>query len=209
MTPKLVAAWLFASAALAQQWEVGGSLGYGWYRNARVSGPGAEATTGIRSRFVAGAVVTEDLYEHISGEVRYLYHDGDPFIRLAGNTANMQGQSHSLTYETLFHVRNRDHRLRPYVAAALGAKYYRTTGPAPAGQPAPGVALLVPGNQWRLLFGFGAGVSYRFPNHLILRADFRDYISPIPFKLFAPVGNATNRGLMHQFTPMLGVGFWF
>jgi hypothetical protein len=29
----------------------------------------------IRNRFAAGAVFGEDLYEHFSGEVRYLYHD--------------------------------------------------------------------------------------------------------------------------------------
>jgi opacity protein-like surface antigen len=210
MGPKFAAALLFAAtAASAQQWEVGGSLGYGWYRNVRVNGPGAEAKAGIRSRFTAGAVLTEDLYEHISGEIRYTYHDGDPFISLGGRTANMQGQSHSFTYDTLFHVRDRDHRLRPYFAAGIGAKYFRTTGPEPVPQPAPGVASLVAENQWRLLVSVGAGVSYRFPNHLLLRADFRDYISPLPRKIFSPAAGATGRGLMHQFTPMVGIGLWF
>ena len=209
MAPKLAVLFALASAAFAQSWEIGGTLGYGWYRNVRINGPGAEATAGIRSRFVAGATLTEDLYEHVSGEVRYTYHDGDPFIRLAGREANVQGQSHSFTYETLIHVRDRDRRLRPYFAGGVGAKYFRITGPAPSQQPAPNVASLVETNQWRLLVSVGVGVSYRLPNHLILRADFRDYISPMPRKLFAPAAGATGRGLMHQFTPMLGIGFWF
>ena len=209
MAKKFAAALLFASAALAQQWEVGGTLGYGWYRKVRVNGPGAEASVGIRNRFVAGAVLTEDLYEHVSGEIRYTYHDGDPFISLGARTANMQGQSHSFTYDTLLHVRDRDSRLRPFFAAGLGAKYFRITGPPPATQPAPGVATLVADSQWRLLVSIGAGVSYRLPNHLMIRADFRDYISPMPRKLFAPAPGATGRGLMHQFTPMVGIGFWF
>ena len=188
---------------------MGGSLGYGWYRGIRVNGPGAEAQAGIRNRFTASAVVTEDLYEQISGEVRYVYHDGDPYLTLGARTANMQGQSHSFTYDTLFHLRGREQRFRPFAAAGIGAKYFRATGPAPGVQPAPAFAMLVEESQFKLLVSVGAGVSYRFANHLIVRADFRDYISPVPRKLFSPAANASVRGLMHQFTPMVGFGFWF
>jgi hypothetical protein len=203
------AAFFLATAAFAQQWEVGGSLGYGWYRKFRVNGPGAEASAGIQNRFTAGVVVSEDLYEHISGDLRYTYQDGDPFIELGGRRANIQGQSHSFTYDTLFHVRNRDYRLRPFFAAGAGAKYFRSTGPEPSQQPAPAQASLVHANQWRLVVSVGAGVTYRFPNHIVVRADFRDYISPVPRRIFSPAPGATARGLMHQFTPMFGVGYWF
>jgi hypothetical protein len=211
MRPLLATALFLATvpAALAQEWQLGGSLGYGWYRGIRVNGPAAEANAGIRNRFTAGAVVTEDLYEHLSGEIRYLYHDGDPYLSLGGRTANTQGQSHSVTYDTLLHLREREQRFRPFVAAGIGAKYYRTTGPAPSAQPAPAVASLVQANQFTVLVSVGAGVTWRLPNHLLIRADFRDYISPVPRKLFAPAANATARGLMHQFTPMVGVGLWF
>jgi hypothetical protein len=211
MRPLLASALFLAAttSAFAQEWQLGGSLGYGWYRGIRVNGPAAEAAAGIRNRFTAGAVVTEDLYEHLSGEIRYVYHDGDPYLSLAGRTGNMQGQSHSVTYDTLLHLRERGQRFRPFVAAGIGAKYYRATGPAPSPQPAPGVASLVQANQFTVLFSVGAGVAWRLPNHLLIRADFRDYITPIPKKIFAPAANATARGLMHQFTPMLGVGFWF
>lgn len=211
MRTKLATALLLAtaSAAFAQQWQFGGSLGYGWYRGIRVNGPGAEATGGIRNRFTAGFVVTEDLYERISGELRYIYHDGDPYLSLGGRTGNMQGQSHSFTYDTLFHIREREQRIRPFIAAGVGAKYFRATGPAPSAQPAPGVASLVQDTQFRLLVSVGGGVIYRLPNHMLVRADFRDYISPVPRKLFAPAANATARGLLHQFTPMIGFGFWF
>ena len=40
-------------------------------------------------------------------------------------------------------------------------------------------------------------------------ADLRDDITPFPKKLFAPTGNATDRGLFHQFTPTFGVGYSF
>lgn len=209
MNLRLAVALVFATAAFAQDWQVGGSFGYGWNRKARVNGPGAEVDIGIQNRFTAGAVVTEDLYEHLSGEVRYLYQDGDPYLSFNGRKANIQGQSHSFIYEGLFHLKSREERLRPFAVVGIGAKWYRTTGPAPAVQPAPAVAQLTSQDEWRLLVSVGAGVSYRLPNHLIVRADFRDYITPLPRKLFAPVTGSTPRGLMHLFTPMIGVSYWF
>jgi hypothetical protein len=205
----IAAALLCAGACFAQQWEIGGAAGYGWYRGVRVNGPGEQASAGIRNRFAAGVVVTEDLYEHISGELRYMYHDGDPYISLNGGTANMQGQSHSFTYEVLMHVHERDSRLRPFIAVGAGGKYYRTTGPEPNPQPAPRDATLVRANEWKLLVSVGGGVTYRLRDHVLLRADFRDYITPFPKKLFVPTGNATDRGLFQQFTPMVGISYAF
>ena len=206
---KFAAAILCAGACFAQQWEIGGTLGYGWYRGVRVNGPGEQASAGIRNRFAAGAVITEDLYEHVSGEFRYMYHDGDPYLSLGGKTANMQGQSHSFTYETLIHVRGLDYRLRPFVAAGIGAKYYRTTGPEPSPQPAPREATLVRANEWELLVGIGGGVTYRLRDDLLVRFDIRDYITPFPKRLFVEANGSTDRGLFQQFTPMFGVSYTF
>jgi opacity protein-like surface antigen len=206
---RVLAFLLCAGACCAQQYELSGTIGYGIYRDVRVNGAGANATAGIRNRFVAGAVICENMYEHISGEVRYLYQDGDPFLSAGGRMGNIQGQSHSFTYDVLFHVRDRDHKLRPYIAAGLGAKYYRTTGPEPNPQPAPGIADLVNTNQWRFLVDLGFGVKYRVSRHVILRADFRDYITQFPTHLFVPAGTGTDRGLFQMFTPMFGVGYAF
>ncbi len=206
---KLFGALLCAGACFAQQFEMGGLLGYGVYRDVRVNGAGAEATAGIRNRFVAGAVVCEDLYEHFSGEIRYVYHDGDPFLSMGAKTGNIQGQSHAFTYDVLFHARDREEKLRPYAAVGIGAKYYRTTGPEPNPQPVPQIADLVRVNQWRFLVDVGVGVKYRVSRHWIVRGDFRDYITPFPVKLFVPAGTGTDRGLFQMFSPMFGVGYSF
>lgn len=206
---------IFAAAAYAQPWEsaqaweVSGVFGYGSYRDVRVNGPGETATAGIRNRFAAGATLTEDLYDHLSGEIRYLYQDGDPFISLNGKTANIQGQSHTFTYEFLAHIRPPEQRLRPFFAFGAGGKYYRTTGPEPNPQPAPNEAALVKTDQWRLVVSVGAGVTYRFRNHVIVRADFRDYITPFPGQIFLATPGATDRGLFQMFTTTVGVGYWF
>jgi hypothetical protein len=206
---RFLAGLLLAGACLAQSWEIGGAAGYGWYRDVRVNGAGTEASVGIRNRFTAGAVITEDLYDRLSGEIRYMYHDGDPFLSLNGKTANMQGQSHSFTYNLLVHTKPHDENLRPFISVGAGGKYYRTTGPEPNPQPGPGVATLVSANEWKLLVSVGVGVTYKFANHLLLRADFRDDITPFPKGLFVPAAGATDRGLFQQFTPTVEIGYWF
>lgn len=197
------------SSGLAQQYDVGGLIGYGFYRDARVNSAGGTAAAGIRNRFAAGAVVGEDLYEHFAGEIRYIYHDGDPFISAGNVRGNIQGQSHAFQYDVLFHLYERDRKLRPFVSVGVGAKYYRVTGPEPNPQPLPKIAELIKVSQWRVLADVGFGVKYRLRDHVMVRADFRDEITPFPKRIFAPAGSGTDRGLFQQFTPMVGVGYWF
>jgi len=194
-----------AATASAQQWELGANIGYGAYRNASIYSPGGKVEAGIRNRFAAGAVVGNDLYEYVSGEIRYSYQNGDPFLASGGKQGNMQGQSHSISYDLLFHLRPREERLRPYFTVGVGAKWFHTTGPAPDPQPFPGVATLAPADQWRALVAGGGGVKYDLPHHLRLRCDFLDYITPFPANLFVPVTGGTARGIFHQFTPSFGI----
>jgi hypothetical protein len=204
-----LAVFFWASVCLAQQYELGGSIGYGVYRNASVIGPDGTVEAGIRNRFAAGAVLTEDLYDHISGELRYLYHDGDPFVSGFGKQANVNGQSHALSYDLLFHARPRTARLRPYGVVGGGFKYFRTTGPEPASQPFPNIVTLTNDDQLRWLVTAGVGVKYRWKRNIIVRADFRDYISPFPHNLFVALNGGTGRGILNQFTPMFGLSYAF
>jgi hypothetical protein len=56
-----------ACAGFAQQFELGGLVGYGVYRNGTLSSPSGTASAGIHNGVTAGAVFCDDLYEHISG----------------------------------------------------------------------------------------------------------------------------------------------
>ena len=201
--------FLWAASCFAQQYELGATIGYGWYRNGTVIAPGGKAAAGFGNRFTAGAILGEDLYEHISGELRYLYQDGDPFLSSGGRKVNIQGQSHAVHYDLLFHVRKREERLRPYGTVGGGIKYFRTTGPAPQPQPFPAIASLVNNNQVRWLVTAGAGIKYRLARHAVLGGEFLDYISPCPNRLFIPARNGTGRGIFHQFTPMFGLSYSF
>ena len=204
-----LAGLLCAGVCIAQPYELSGVIGYGAYRDVSIVSPGGTATAGIRNRFVVGGVACEDLYEHYSGEIRYTYQDGDPFISAGGVRGNIQGQSHSIVYDVLFQLHDRKQKLRPFLAAGVGAKYYRTSGPEPVPQPLPKIADIVNTNQWRVLVSVGFGVKYRLNDHMVVRGDFRDYITPFPVHLFVPAGNGTDHGLFQQFTPTFGLGYTF
>ena len=64
-------------------------------------------------------------------------------------------------------------------------------------------------NQWQYVVDVGVGFKYRLRNHVMVRGDFRDYITPFPKNLFVPVKGGTDRGLFQQFTPTFGLGYWF
>jgi hypothetical protein len=209
----LKAAFVLAltTACFAQnrEWELGGFAGYGWYRNARVFSDAGTADAGVRNRFVAGAVFTQDAYEHFSGEIRYVYHDGDPFISYGGTRQNVQGQSHTIVYDLLVHAFGREGRVRPYIAAGAGAKVYRVSGPLPAAQPLSAIASFTAETDVRPVISLGGGVKFNLGGGATLRAEFRDYFTPFPSSLIQPAPYATGRGFLHQFTPMLGLGYSF
>jgi hypothetical protein len=204
-----LAAFFWTTACFAQQYEVGATVGYGVYRNGSVTAPGGTATAGFGNTFVAGAIAGEDRYPHISGELRYLYQDGDPFVSTGSTRGSIRGQSHAVHYDVLFHLKNRQARLRPYAAAGAGVKYFRTTGPAPSPQPLPSLVTLAPDSQFRWLITAGGGVKYRIDKHFVVRGEFLDYITPFPKKLFVPAKNGADSGIFNQFTPMFGVSYQF
>src|SRR4051794_3370995 len=141
---------------MAQNWEAGAGIGYGAYRNARISGSAGTAEAGVRNRYAATGVINEDLFEHFSGEIRYIYHAGDTFLKAGSAQGGVQALSHTFAYDVLLHLKTRKSRVRPYAAAGVGAKYYETTGALPRPQPVPAIAGLTTQSQWVPAFDFGA-----------------------------------------------------
>jgi opacity protein-like surface antigen len=208
-TQLLLVALLVAPSVFAQPFQLGGSIGYGLYRNGTIFGPGSTATAGIHNRFAAGAVFSDDLYEYISGEFRYIYQDGHPFLSSGGVKTDIQGQSHALTYDLLFHFEPSERRLRFFVAAGAGAKGYIIAGPVPSPQPLANLASLTTHDEWNFVVDLGGGVKYRLASNVILRLDFRDYLTAFPKLQIVPATNNTARGIFQQFTPMFGVSYVF
>ena len=204
-----LAGLLTAGACLAQNWVIGGGLGYGAYRNGAITSSAGSADAGIRNHAIVTGVVTEDLFDHFSGEFRYVYHGGDTFLSSGPAAGGVKAQSHAILYDALFHLKPRTERIRPFVAGGVGAKYYDTTGNVPNPQPVPRIASLTSQSQWKPLFDLGAGVKLRIADRVVVSGDFRDCITVFPDRLFSPASGATRHGMLHQFSPMFSVGYSF
>jgi opacity protein-like surface antigen len=206
---KYVVLVLFTGAAFGQQYEIGANLGYGFYRNGTIISAAGTAQAGIRNRFAAGIILGDEFSKYVSAEFRYLYHDGHPFLQAPGVNSDIQGQSDALTGELLFHFKTREHRLRPFLAGGSGAKGYIIAGPEPFPQPIPQIASLTANDVWKVVFSVGGGVKFRPIQHMLLRAEFRDYLTTFPRQQIVPAPHNTARGVFQQFTPLFGVGYAF
>ena len=200
---------LLAGAAFAQQYEIGANIGYGFYRDGTIFSDSGTAQAGIRNRFAAGIFLGDEFSNFVSAEFQYLYHDGHPFLQAPGVKSDIQGNSDSLTCDLLFHFRTREHRWRPFLAGGSGAKEYVIAGPEPFPQPIPQIASLTANDVWKVVFSVGGGLKFRLIPHMLLRAEFRDYLTTFPRQQIVPAPHNTARGIFEQFTPLFGVSYKF
>ena len=206
---KYLAGLVFAFGAFAQQYEAGANIGYGIYRNGTIFSATESAEAGIRNRFAAGIDLGYEFSNYVSAQFSYLYHDGHPFLQAPGVKADILGQSHALTLELLFHFTPRGRRLRPFVAGGGGSKEYVIAGPEPFPQPIPQIASLTTNDVWKVAFTAGGGVEYLLRRHVLLRFEFRDYLTTFPRQQIVPAPHNTARGIFQQFTPLFGASYTF
>ena len=206
---RLLAGFVFASALLGQTYEIGADIGYGIYNNGTIFSSQETIQAGIRNRFAAGIDVGWEFSDYVSGQFSYLYHDGHPFIKGAGVDTDIQGQSQALTIGGLFHFQKRDRRFRTFLAGGAGSKGYIIAGPEPFPQPIPQVASLTTNDVWKVTFSVGGGITYMLRKHMLLRAEFRDYLTTFPRQQIVPAPHNTARGIFQQFTPLFGASYVF
>ena len=120
----------------------------------------------------------------------------------------MSGEAHAVHYDFLVYATKRGSFIRPFVAAGGGVKFYRGRGPDVVFQPLNRLALLTRTNEVKALGSVGAGVKVRLGEHLGIRFEFRDFITPFPRKVIAPsIGATISSGIIHDFVPMVGVTY--
>lgn len=202
---------LLAPAGLAQQqqYELSADVGYGFYRDGSIYSSEGTAKAGIRNRFAAGIMLGDDFSQYVAAEFNYLYHDGHPFLEAPGVKSDIQGNSDALTVSLLFHFKTREHRWRPFLAGGTGAKEYVIAGPAPFPQPIPQIASLTTNDVWKVVFSVGGGIKFRPRPHMLIRAEFRDYLTTFPRQEIVPAPHNTARGIFEQFTPLFGMSYTF
>ena len=198
-----------AGLGQAQEWEIGGIAGAGFMNGNGISTAAASATTGFKSGGAFGAFAGSNLYPHLSGEIRYTYQMNDLKISSGGTEATFKGVSHAIAYELLYHPAPRRSKAQPFVAAGAGIKVFRGTGKESAYQPLSNLAYLTKTMEMRPLVTAGGGVKYRISEHLVFRAEIRDFITPFPKKVITPAPGAKISGWINDFVPLFGLAFTF
>jgi hypothetical protein len=196
--------WCFA-----QQWEIGPLGGYGFSPNVTVSNPSGSADAGFKHGYAVGVFAGQHPFKYLSGEFRYLYRNSDLKLSSGGSEAAFEGEQHIVHYDLLIHTSPKGSRTRPFFAAGGGIKVFRGTGRESAFQPLNSFALLTKTRQVVPLLSVGGGVRYRLAPYAVLRVEVHDYITPFPTDIIVPAPGARLKGVLHDFLPMVGIGFTF
>jgi hypothetical protein len=197
------------TAALAQQWEFGGTAGGGFLKNAQVSGAAGTASAGFQSGAVFGGYVAQNLYRRVSGELRYNFQAGDMALSAGGSKASFAAVSHAVHYDLLFHTQARESRPQYFVAAGGGVRVFRGTGREAAYQELSQHAIFTKTQAAKPMASIGGGVKIPLKPNLWLRTEVRDYITPFPVEVITPAPGSKVRGLLHDLVPMAGISFTF
>ncbi len=203
-------ALLGAGVGAAQEWEVGGMASYGFYHNADITSPQGSASAGFNAGPAFGAVIGYNSTSMISGEFRYAFELNDLKLASDGTSTTFGGQAHVIGYDLILHPHVRHaSKVQPFIAIGGGMKVYAGTGAEQAYQPLENFALLSKTHQVEPMISVGGGVKIPISQHLLLRAEFRDYISPFPANVIVPVPPAKVNGWLNDFVPMIGISYVF
>src|SRR5258706_9010192 len=205
----LTALVVLAPACLAQKWEVGGVTGGGFTNSLTVVNTTGTASAGFDKGFAFGAVLGQNLYPRVSGELHYTYNMSDLRVSAGGESATFKGLTHSMHYDILLHAGRARSRVQPFAAAGGGLRVFRGAGTESAYQPLSGFALLTKTSQWVPMATFGGGIKYAIRPRVVLRVELRDYFSRFPAQVIAPAPGSHLSGWLHDLVPMVGISFVF
>ncbi len=206
----LLIALVISSCAVAQtKWELGIGGGFGLAKDNTVTSAPGSADTGLDNGLIVTAAGGHHTYGRLSGEFRYTYRKGNPMVSAGGSKPTFAGDSHAVNYDFLLHTAPREAKVRPYFAFGGGVKVFRGTGEESAFQPLSEFVLLTRTKETLPLLSVGGGVSVRVAPYAVLRFDFRDHISPFPEDVIQPAPGAKVGGYLHDFLPMVSLGFTF
>lgn len=206
----ILLAGIFATVcATAQQWEFGGMAGAGFLNHVNATSSIGSATAGFENGVVAGVYVGQNLYPHLSGELRYAFLQSNLRLQSGGTTATFSGNAHVIHYDILWHFNRGESRVQPFVALGGGMKIFRGTGAPAAYQPLYQVGYMTQTQQLKPMADVGAGVRIAVAHHLFLRAEFRDYITAFPNEVIAAAPGAKFGTILQDFVPMIGLSYMF
>ena len=194
-------------AGLAQRWEVGGGVGGGFYTSQDVTSPAGSASAKLQTGLAGGVWLGNNGQGHWSGELRYEYQMGDLALSSGGTTATFDAHTQQFHYDVMWHATPSESRIRPFLSAGAGIKLYQGTGAQVAYQPLSNFALLTQQQDLTALVSAGAGVKFQVSQHVQLRLDVHDYMTPFPKNVITPNAGAKVGGWLMDFVPMVGISY--
>ncbi len=172
-----------------------------------IQGAPADTSAGFQPGAAGGVLLGQDLYNHWSGEIRYLFELRNPRVSSAGQTASFAGQAHVIQYELIYSTRTREERVRPYLAAGGGIKLFRGTGAEEAYRLNMQYADLTHTQELKPMLSVGGGVKWTVGKRMILRVECRDQITPFPTKLIHAAPGMSLKGWLNDFVPTVGLSW--
>jgi hypothetical protein len=196
-------------AAWAQKWEVGAGVGGGFYTSDNITIPGGSASAKIQTNLVGSVWVGSYTSGKWGGELRYDYQMGNLELSQGSIQPTFAAHSQDIHYDFLYHFLGGESRVQPFVAFGAGIKIFHGTGTQVVYQPLSNYALLTQAQDLVPMASAGAGLKFKLAQHLMLRLDVHDYLSPFPKQVIAPAVGAKTSGWLQDFVPMASFAFVF
>ena len=197
------------AAAVAQNWEFGGGVGANFGPSNSITNGGESASVKTQTS-VAGALwLANSISRHWGGEVRLDYSRGDLELSNSTAQATFASEAYAMHYDFQWHVTPSSSKIRPFVAAGAGVRYYRGIGNEVEFQPLSQFALLSKTTQLKPMLSVGGGVKFSATPKIGLRVEVHDYITPFPKDLVAPNTGSSISGWMQGIVAMGGISYLF
>jgi hypothetical protein len=202
---------LAASTAggFAQQWEFGAAGGYSTAPAIPVTAPTGTATTGIAPGGAFSVFLGLSEGRHWAGEARFGYLMGDLRIQSGAASTTFSAASQVAHYDLILHTGSGS-RFQLFGAVGGGVRWFEGTGEEAAYQPLMQYAYLTKTSTMKPMASLGGGVKFAITKKVLLRIEFRDYITGFPTELITPAVGATfGSSILHDLVPMAGLSYGF
>jgi hypothetical protein len=196
-----------ATLTMAQSWEVGGGVGGGFYTSQDVTSGSGSASAKIQTGPVGSVWLGNTWQGRWSGELRYDYGMGNLALSSGGTSASFSARTQQFHYDLMWHATGSESRIRPYVAVGGGVKLYQGTGAQVAYQPLSNYALLTQQQDLTPMVSAGAGLKFQMSQHVQIRLDVHDYLTPFPKNVITPNTGAKVGGWLQDIVPMVGISY--